>query len=212
MGKVPGLAPVASNLAEPLVKKVLKPTLQRIFKNGDEVIEAATKQFPDTVQRFDQSIIGGVKYEIDSGVEEGAKVLKQFENGELANIHETGTRGIDHKVKDIDIKNLNDTANKVDTLESTAPKLTTKSEFQATNMPKGKELIQQRQVARELRDSLKDMPPSRKEDYYSRGSSIGPVNSRQVMLWLKDLRKKAKAGIPKEAGGVKWGPKGHSMF
>ena len=205
---IPGASAVASNLAEPLVKKVLKPTLKGIFKNGDEVIEAATKQVPDTVKRFDPSIIDGIKYEIDSGVEEGAKVLKQFGNGEFVNLHEAGTRGIDHQAKDGLIKGLNDTAKKVDPLESTAPKLTTKSEFQARNMPKGKELIQQRQVARELRDSLKDMPPSRKEDYYSRGSSIGPVNSRQVMLWIKDQKKKALAGIPKEAGGVKWGPKG----
>ena len=204
---IPGASAVASNLAEPLVKKVLKPTLKGIFKNGDEVIEAATKQVPDTVKKFDPSIIDGIKYEIDSGVEEGAKVLKQFENGELVNLHGSGTRGIDHRVKDMDIKNLNDTAKKADPLESTAPKLTTKSEFQARNMPKGKQLIQERQVARELRGQAIELKPG-SEDYLSRLSSVGPVNSRQVKLWIKAQAKKAKAGIPKEAGGVKWGPKG----
>ena len=204
---IPGAGAVVSNLAEPLVKKVVKPTLQKIFKNGDEVIEAATKQFPDTVKRFDPSIIDGVKYEIDSGVVEGTKVNKMFEKGELVNIHDTGTKGIDHKVKDINIKNLNDTANKVDPLESTVPKLTTKSEFQATNMPKGKQLIQERQVARELRGQAIELKPG-SEDYLSRLSSVGPVNSRQVKLWIQDVRKKAAAGIPREAGGTKFSATG----
>ena len=131
--KIPGTSAVASNLAEPLVKKAV-PILKSLFKNGDEVIEAATKQVPDTVNRFDQSIIDGVKYEIDSGVEEGAKVLKQFERGELVNIHETGTRGIDHRVKDMDIKNLNDTATKKTANDTVDPIITVSEELQSPKL------------------------------------------------------------------------------
>lgn len=163
MGKIPGLAPVASNLAEPLVKKVLKPTLQRIFKNGDEVIEAATKQFPDTVQRFDQSIIGGVKYEIDSGVEEGAKVLKQFERGELVNIHETGTRGIDHKVKDMDIKNLNDTVTKKTANDTVDPIITVSEELQSPKL----KTLNKTQAIEHYDRTLRDI-----EDLYKKNPGI----------------------------------------
>ena len=209
-------------VVEPLAQKVLKPFLSNlpvIGKNSDQIMESVAKQSPIMFGRVNPSTIDGIKYALDNNVTiknaQGIEipideklVTKSFKNDELVNIHHMGSKGKEAFEDTTTKTNINNVIDEVDPLESTAPKLTTKSEFQARNMPKGKELIQQRQVARELRDSLKDMPPSRKEDYYSRGSSIGPVNSRQVMLWIKDQKKKALAGIPKEAGGVKWGPKG----
>ena len=204
-------------VVQPLAENVLAPIIKRIpgigIKSSDEIMESVAKQSPIMFGRTDESIIGGIKHaldnnlEIDGNVVDEKAVLKMFKEDQLVNINVTGRQGLEAAENTANKTNINNIIDEVDPLESTAPKLTTKSEFQARNMPKGKQLIQERQVARELRGQAIELKPG-SEDYLSRLSSVGPVNSRQVKLWIKAQAKKAKAGIPKEAGGVKWGPKG----
>ena len=215
---IPGASAVVSNLAEPLVKKVLKPALESIFKSGDEVMQGVAKNSPNMFGRTDPSVIDGIKYAIDNNVKiknpqgieipiDEKQVVKMFKNDELANIHQTGAIGKQSAENAANKANINNVINEADPLESTAPKLTITSEYQARNMPKGKQLLQERQVARELRGQAIELKPG-SEDHLSRLSSVGPVNSRQVKLWIQDVRKKAAAGIPREAGGTKFSATG----
>lgn len=88
------------------------------------------------------------------------------------------------------------------------PLLSVSDEFKA--IPKGTDISGEIDTAKKLRSQavgMKDRALAKgdnfSEDALSRLSSIGPISSDQVKLWVKGPLAKAQAGIQREVGGTK---------
>lgn len=75
-------------------------------------------------------------------------------------------------------------------------------------IPAGKDISEEVAQAIKIRESAVGMKQRAlakgqnfSEDALSRLSTIGPIDSNQVKLWVKDAPKKAKAGVRREVGG-----------
>ena len=186
--------------AKRVAKEVVPEVAERVVRqSGEEVVNNAFKLAPDLDGITHRNTKQGLARSIDLELPDSEKVVDHIQNRNFPEIEEQAAKG--NRVVEVEAQanQLEEIANPV--IKNTPnPQHIPTISSELNYIPEGTDLTAAVNTAFKVRKSAVKLKPG-SENALSRLSSIGPIDSNQVKLWIQDAEKKALAGIPREVGG-----------